>query len=130
VPTGNPNDPEQLCVDDINAYRASIGRAPLARWVAVETCVDGQGLADSQSGVPHSAFGQCTEHAQNECPGWGGPPAAMIGTCLQAMWNEGPGSDFPTHGHYINMSNPGYTKVACGFAVLSDGRVWAVQDFQ
>ncbi len=43
---------------------------------------------------------------------------------------EGPGEPYSEHGHYINMANPGYTKVACGFAVLPNGRVWAVQDFR
>lgn len=124
------NDAAQLCVDTINNYRSSIGRAPLARWTAAEACVEDQGFADNQSGTPHSAFGQCGEWAQNECPNWPGPPEQMIGTCLQLMWNEGPGEPYSAHGHYINMSNPGYTKVACGFAVLPNGRVWAVQDFQ
>ncbi len=131
-PTATPpagNDPAQLCVDAINGYRASIGLPPYARWTANETCVDGQGLSDSQTGVPHSAFGQCSEWAQNECPGWPGTATSVIGSCLQVMWNEGPGP-FSTHGHYINMSNPAYTKVACGFAVLPNGTVWAVQDFQ
>jgi hypothetical protein len=132
-PTSTPaaaNDPVQLCVDTINGYRASIGLPPYARWTANETCVDGQGLSDSQTGQPHSAFGQCSEWAQNECPGWPGTPASVIGSCLQVMWNEGPGASYATHGHYINMTNPNYTKVACGFAVLPNGTVWAVQDFQ
>jgi len=130
VTPGGPNDPEQQCVDIINGYRASIGLPPYARWTAKETCVDGEALADSQAGQPHSAFGQCSEFAQNECPGWPGTPSTMIGSCLQAMWNEGPGSNFATHGHYINMTSTTYTKVACGFAVLSNGTVWAAQDFQ
>jgi len=130
VPTGNPNDVEQTCVDTINAYRATLGRAPLQRWTVSEACAEDQGFSDAQTQTPHSAFGRCGEYAQNECPGWPGPASAMIGTCLQAMWNEGPGSDFSKHGHYINMSNPGYTRVACGFAVLSNGKVWAVQDFR
>ncbi len=120
----------QDCVDMINAYRASIGRPPYARWTAAEGCADDQAHDDSQSHVPHGAFGQCGEWAQNECPGWPGPPAQMIGSCLQAMWNEGPGDDFATHGHYINMSSTSYTKVACGFHVTANGSVWAVQDFQ
>ncbi len=133
APTATPggtNDPEQQCVDIINAYRASIGLPAYARWTAKETCVDAEALADSKTGQPHSAFGQCSEFAQNECPGWPGTPATMIGSCLQAMWNEGPGSNFATHGHYINMTSRSYTKVACGFAVLPNGTVWAAQDFQ
>jgi hypothetical protein len=48
------------------------------------------------------------------------------------MFNEGPpptnpctGSCYRQHGHYINMTNTRYTRVACGF----DGN-WAVQNFQ
>jgi hypothetical protein len=132
APTGSPNpsDPEQICVDEINRHRASIGLGPLVRWTAAETCVDGESQHDSQTGTPHSAFGQCSEWAQNECPGWPGPAATMIPQCLQAMWNEGPGQDYATHGHYINMTNPSYTKVACGFFTTTSGAVWAAQDFQ
>jgi hypothetical protein len=130
APTGGSNDASQLCVDLINGYRASIGRAPLARWTEQEACTEDQGFADAQSGRPHSAFGQCTEWAQNECPNWPGPPSQMIDDCLAMMWAEGPGEPYSAHGHYINMANPGYTKVACGFAVLSNGRVWAIQNFK
>jgi hypothetical protein len=135
TPTATPtpaggNDPAQLCVDTINSYRASIGLPPFARWTDAEPCADSEGASDSQTGQPHSAFGRCGEWAQNECPGWPGPPSTMFGSCLQAMWNEGPGSDFPTHGHYINMTSHTYTKVACGYAVLPNGAVWAVQDFR
>ncbi len=130
IPTGGSNDASQICVDIINQYRASIGRVPLGRWTEMEACAEDQGFADSQSGTPHSAFGQCTEWAQNECPNWPGPPEQMIDNCLAVMWAEGPGEPYSEHGHYINMANPSYTKVACGFAVLPNGRVWAVQDFR
>lgn len=130
VPTGSAADASQLCVDTINQYRASIGMGPLQRWTDKEACAEDQGFADSQSGTPHSAFGQCAEWAQNECPNWPGPPESMIPNCLALMWAEGPGEPYSAHGHYINMTNPSYTKVACGFAVLSNGRVWAVQDFR
>ena len=49
----------------------------------------------------------------------------MIDGCLKAMWAEGPGG-----GHYDNMSNPSSTVVACGYFVLGDGSVWAVQNFR
>jgi hypothetical protein len=130
VPSGSNGDASQICVDIINQYRASIGRPALARWTNAESCVEDQGFADMQSGQPHSAFGQCSEWAQNECPGWPGPPDQMIDDCLAAMWAEGPGEPYSQHGHYINMANPSYTMVACGFAVRSDGRVWAIQDFR
>jgi len=81
--------------------------------------------------VPGSApprnFGACGEFAQNTCPNWGSETDVVAG-CLQAMWDEGPGEPFEEHGHYINMSNPDYTKVACGF-FASDQGVWANQNF-
>jgi hypothetical protein len=46
------------------------------------------------------------------------------------MWAEGPGTDYSMHGHYINMSNPQYTKVACGYYTTAKGQVWAAQDFK
>lgn len=126
-------DPDEaatkLCVDTINMYRATIGLAPLQRWSDAEDCSDAECVSDGNSGTPHGAFGMCGESAQNECPGWPGPPADMITGCLELMWNEGPGEDFNAHGHYINMSSTDYTKVACGFAEVN-GEIWSVQNFQ
>jgi hypothetical protein len=123
---GNPSgSAEQICVDTINMYRATLGLPPYARWTSAEMCADGQAQSDSQTGTAHGAFGMCSENAQNECPGWPGPPDQMIPMCLAAMWSEGPGG-----GHYDNMSSTMYTQTACGFYTLADGSVWAVQDFQ
>jgi hypothetical protein len=46
------------------------------------------------------------------------------------MWDEGPGEPYSVHGHYINMTNPLYGMVACGFYETGGGSVWAVQNFQ
>ncbi|WP_129348276.1 CAP domain-containing protein [Sorangium cellulosum] len=121
---------QQLCVDTINQHRATLGLPPLMRWVEAESCSDGEAESDSKTGEAHGAFGACNEGAQNECPGWPGPAESMIGRCLQMMWDEGPGEDFSKHGHFLNMSNTSYTKVACGFHTLPDGRVWSVQNFR
>jgi hypothetical protein len=120
----------QTCVDKINEYRSSLKLAAYERWVEEETCTNGEAKSDSESGKPHGAFGSCGESAQNECPGWSGPPEKMISDCLSLMWSEGPGTDFSKHGHYINMSNPNYKQVSCGFHVTSDGQVWATQNFK
>jgi hypothetical protein len=52
------------------------------------------------------------------------------------MWDEGPppvepcdDACFNEHGHYINMTNERYSKVACGFATNAKGEIWAVQNF-
>jgi hypothetical protein len=131
VDAGGSSSIQQHCVDKINQYRATLNLAPLARLNAKETCADGQSKTDALANKAHSAFGQCSEFAQNECPGW--PTANMtqsLDGCLQMMWNEGPGQDFATHGHYINMSSTKYTKVFCGFYDLGNGKFWSVQDFQ
>jgi hypothetical protein len=117
-------------VDTINQYRATLSLPAYTRWTAEESCADGQAQSDSVSGTAHGAFGTCGEVAQDECPGWPGPPSSMITGCLQQMWAEGPGPFDQGHGHYDNMSNGTYTQVSCGFYVLADGSVWATQNFR
>jgi Cysteine-rich secretory protein family len=123
-------DPAQICVDHINTLRATLKLPPYARWSSGEACAGMEAQKDEASNSPHSAFGTCGEHAQDECPGWPGPPSQMITQCLDQMWAEGPGTDFSTHGHYINMSSTSYTEVACGYYTLPDGSVWAAQNFK
>jgi hypothetical protein len=121
---------EQLCVDTINQYRASLGLSPYERWTGAELCADGEAQSDSMTGTAHGAFGQCGEWAQNECPGWPAPADKMIVGCLQKMWEEGPGDFNSGHGHYINMSSTKYTLAACGFYTTPSGDIWSVQDFK
>jgi hypothetical protein len=128
--SGGPADASQMCVDSINKFRATLGLPPYARWDQEEMCAGDEAGKDAAANTAHSAFGSCGEWAQNECPGWPGPPESMIGGCMKMMWDEGPGDFNAGHGHYINMSSTQYTKVACGFHVLPDGSVWAAQDFQ
>lgn len=136
--SGSSSDPfaaaRQECVQTINSYRATLNppSAALMENTAEEPCVDGQAKADYTSMTPHSAFGQCQEFAQNECPGWPGPATAIVSymssSCLDQMWAEGP----PPQGqdnHWLNMENPQYTKVACGFYLDAQGTLWATQDF-
>lgn len=119
----------KACVDRINGFRATLSLPPLAAWTEQGSCTDGEAKSDSESGAAHGAFGACTERAQNECPGWGSVEQT-IQSCLQDMWNEGPGEPYSEHGHYINMSNPDATRVACGFYERPDGKVWAIQNFR
>jgi hypothetical protein len=128
--SGGGTDPAQICVDFINQKRSTLGLPPYQRWTAEESCAAGEAQADYIADEAHSAFPSCGEWAQNECPGWPGPPEGMIEGCLQMMWDEGPGPFDQGHGHYINMSSTQYTRVACGFYVTPNGSVWAIQDFQ
>jgi hypothetical protein len=128
--SGGGGGPEQQCVDIINNYRATLGLPAYQRWTDQEACASTEAESDSQSGKAHGAFGRCGENAQNECPHYGGSYETMLPQCLDLMWKEGPGTDFSTHGHYINMTNPKYTKVACGFTTTASGEIWSVQDFK
>ncbi len=119
----------EACVGKINALRATVKLAPYARWSSEESCAGEEAAMDAAIDLPHGAFGTCMELAQNECPGWPAPATSAITSCLEAMWAEGPGTDFTTHGHYINMTSTQYSLVACGFTTLADGSVWATQNF-
>jgi hypothetical protein len=124
VPTQRDDSVAQLCVDEINRYRASIGRPPVERLREKEACADEQARDDAHAARAHATFGRCAEGAQNECPGWGGPADPMIKGCLKMMWDEGPGG-----GHYENMAG-GAKQVSCGFFTNEMGEIWSVQDFR
>jgi hypothetical protein len=114
-----------------NQYRKQAGvSSQLGNWTDQNTCADGQSKSDSQTGSAHGAFGQCGERAQNECPGWSGDLGTVLKSCLKAMFDEGPGQPYSAHGHYINMTNTSYTKLACGFYQTPNGKWWVVQDFR
>lgn len=122
-------DDGEDCVQRINQLRAECQcLPPLKRWVEGESCAEEHAAYDAQLETAHAGFrDQICEHggfAQNECPNRRGGWEQVNRDCLQMMWDEGPGEDFMEHGHYINMSNQNYTKVACGGA--DD---WFVQNF-
>jgi hypothetical protein len=105
--------------------------------------------------APSCTWGSPMAFAQNECAqGYGTTPGA-IEQCIQDMWDESlkpnctgcvgctqlggacPNCDFYGMmgyecGHYVNLSAPYFTMVACGFAGMApssdDG--WSVQNFE
>ncbi len=128
-PWPSTGDPREDCVRRINQLRWECQcLPPLKRWREGESCADEQASHDAESGTPHGGFsgGICSPRgfAQNECPSWGTWERANDG-CLQMMWDEGPGEPYSEHGHYINMTNPDFTHVACG-----EGGGWFVQNFK
>jgi hypothetical protein len=132
IPLPSTGDLREDCVRRINQLRWECQcLPPLQRWTEGEACAAEHAEYDSTQG-PHAGFRDdiCLPQAwaQNECPSW--PSTAQIITgCLQMMWDEGPGEPYSEHGHYINMTNPSYSRVACGF-YTSAGRFWSVQNFQ
>jgi len=132
-PLPGSGDPYADCVTRINQLRWECQCLPsLQRWKAAEDYADQQAEYDSTRSA-HAGFSEniCSPRgwAQNECPGWGSTEHVITG-CLQAMWDEGPGEPYSAHGHYINMTNPSYTMVACGFYETANGDFWSVQNFQ
>lgn len=132
-PLPTTGDPAQDCVDRINQLRWECQcLPPLQRWTEGESCAEEHSEYDSTRSA-HAGFRDniCSPGgwAQNECPGWNSEQHIITG-CLQAMWDEGPGEPYIEHGHYINMTNPSYSMVACGFYETPGGDVWSVQNFQ
>jgi uncharacterized protein YkwD len=128
--SGDPYAAErQRCIDRVNELRATVGLPPYEAWPENASCADAQAMSDGQAQDAHSAFGDCPNFAQNECPGYKSLESVLT-SCLDAMWGEGPGPFDDGHGHYVNMTSTEYTKMTCGFATSPDGKIWAVQDFR
>jgi hypothetical protein len=137
----------QVCVDEINMYRATKMLAPMMRKTDQETCSDNGAKKDGDSMMGHSSAFSCRgSYAQNSCPGYpvggfgGATVADTLKTCLKQMWAEGepPVSRaqcqmdatgcFEQHGHYLNMTGT-FKSVACGFYKMKNGNWWMNQDF-
>jgi Cysteine-rich secretory protein family len=138
-PPPSTGDLHQDCVDRINQFLTQCACLPaLTRRTDGEDCADQMAEYDAMKNQAHAGVTDkiCQPGgAQNSCPGYSSN-AQVIGLCMQQMWDEGPpptstctGDCYQTHGHFINMTDPDVTKVACGFHTTSSGKVWAVQNF-
>ncbi|HLK40329.1 MAG TPA: CAP domain-containing protein [Polyangiaceae bacterium] len=138
----------QLCVDQINMYRAMLNLAPVNRATpAQEACSDMGAMHDATTMMAHSSSMSCPGFPgyQNTCPDLyvssGVTLQSSLTQCLAQMWAEGapPGTIaaceadrtgcFLQHGHYINMSDPSLKTVSCGFYRMSSGDYWGNQDY-
>lgn len=134
------------CLAKINEYRATEDLEPLTlASEEKQTCADKQSADDLKSGKAHGHFGDCGEWAQNSGPNFNGSfqknASAVADYYLEMMWNEkklvesgeadlNSDADYGKIGHYKNMRNKSYTKVACGIALSSDGKKgWFNVDF-
>lgn len=127
------------CLAKINEYRATESLSPLS--LAAEekqTCTEEAAAADLAENSPHGHFGDCGEFAQNSGPNfntsWQKNASAVAEYYLKMMWEEEKAlvtsgerdpekkEDYPYIGHYLNMKNTSYTKVACGIALSADGK--------
>ena len=136
LPSSAPSTPDaamlasslQLCTDEINRYRTSIGRAALTRSDSLEQFAATAAQHDASARVPHALFsktnGGGVAMAETELLLW--PNRAVhdvIKTGLAQMWSAGPSGE-----HYEILSGP-YTQVGCGVYV-SGKEVSVAQDYR
>jgi hypothetical protein len=135
------------CLAKINEYRATENLKPLTLAAQEkQTCADKQSADDLKSNKAHGHFGDCGEFAQNSGPNfnakWQKNATAVAEYYLRMMWEEekalvtsgerdpNKSEDYPYIGHYLNMKNTSYTKVACGITLSEDGKTgWFNVDF-
>jgi len=128
---------KQFCVSETNRYRAMNSKPALTESAALDTYADTGAMHDFSTS-PHDHFsttsGGGIAMAENECPqqgNWqyteGGDLNMVVGNCIAAFYAEGPGTDYSTHGHYINMMGP-YAALGCGI-YYSGGKITIVQDY-
>ena len=138
-PPPTTGDIYQDCVDRINQFLTQCACLPaLTRRTDGEACANQMAEYDAAQNKAHAgATAKICQPggSQNECPGYSSNKQ-VIGLCMQQMWDEGPpptkncsGDCYEQYGHFINMTDPSVTKVACGFYTTAAGKVWAVQNF-
>ena len=129
------------CLAKINEYRATENLEPLT--LAAEdkqTCADKQSADDLKSNKAHGHFGDCGEFAQNSGPNFNGSfqknASAVAEYYLKMMWEDEKAkaekgvTEYAQIGHYLNMKNTSYSKVACGITLSADGKTgWFNVDF-
>lgn len=128
---------KQFCVSETNRYRAMNSKPALQESAQLEAYADTGAMHDFSTS-PHDHFGTTSgggiAFAENECPqqgNWqyteGEDLNMVVGNCIAAFYSEGPGSDYNTHGHYINMMGD-YATLGCGI-YYSGGKITIVQDY-
>lgn len=136
LPSTTPTTPDtatlgaalQLCADEINRYRASVGLKALSRSSSLEQFAATAAEHDASIGIPHTLFRQTNgggvAMAETELLRWPSRTIQSVVTQgLAEMWNQG-----PTGEHYVILAGP-YTQVGCGVYV-SDGVVSVTQDYK
>jgi len=125
-----------FCVQETNRYRGMNRKPALTASAQLETYADTGAMVDFTS-TPHNHFssthGGGIAFAENECPKWDlgaqgqGDMQKLVAACIAAFYAEGPGTDYQTHGHYINMMGA-YQTLGCGI-FQSGTTVTIVQDY-
>jgi Cysteine-rich secretory protein family len=120
-----------FCVQDINAFRVTVGRPPLAESATLEAFAAQGAQQDATTGVPHSHFdavnGGGIASGENELLT---AALSLFGTVQGAM--HGADAIFvaegPSGGHYQHLVGSS-TQVGCG-VFIAKGAITIVQDFR
>jgi hypothetical protein len=124
---------KKLCLDTINALRATLGLKPVAWSKSLEAFADQGARYDSERNAAHGHFKAFSQRAvpsdaENAVPGW---PIksyktvdAVVAKGAKMMWDKGPGG-----GHYENIKGD-HAQVGCGIYVTPAGGVWVIHDFK
>jgi uncharacterized protein YkwD len=121
-----------LCVDQTNRYRATVGKAPLARSSALEAYATAAAKTDGLAHVAHqyaraTNLGNGISRAENAILWWSlryyGSVQQIVRGGLADMWGQGEGGT-----HYRNLVGQ-YKEVGCGIFVNGD-EVTVVQAFR
>ena len=112
-----------------SAHYSFINNAPSCTWgsamgFAQDECLDGYGT--SPAGITQCLQDMWDESLKPNCAGCVGC-TAFGGACANCDYSGSMGYEC---GHYVNMSAPYFTMVACGFAGAVGGSGWSVQNFE
>ena len=129
--TSDATSDAQFCVDEVNRFRAGVGKPALTRSDQIEIFSTEAARVDGEAHEAHKFFRQTNgggvSRAENEIPWWRlsryGSVRVIIRDGLANEWSEGPGGS-----HWQNMTGD-YSELACGIAV-KDGEVTVTQDFR
>lgn len=120
------------CIQVTNIYRASVGKAALARSAALDEYAAAAARTDGTVKIPHhhartTNLGNGTSKAENAILWWSlryyGTVESVVRRGLEDMWRQGAGGT-----HYQNIVG-GFTETGCGIFVNGD-EVTVVQAFR
>ena len=126
------------CLRLANEYRASENVAPLVLADDdKQLCAKQQAAADMAENAAHGHMDMCGSWAQNSGPNfsttWRKSASTVVQAYIKMMWEDekelvttgerdpAKSEDYSYIGHYLNLRNASYTKLACGIAISEDG---------
>ncbi len=119
-----------FCVQDVNSYRARVGRPPYPESAALEAYAAAGAQQDATTNRPHAHFargnGAGIALAENKVLNGAFGVTAQVDDAIRSanalFFSEGPGG-----GHYEHLVSPSLTEIGCGVDI-ADRRI--TEDFR